>query len=145
MGYDSQGFLYYGFPITRREDYGSKLKLRADRYDLECEWEDLYRPKAPEDTSDRGNAEWDAWRERLKEWEKTPQNIEINWSGSEDCERYYVHAAGLCKQVLWSDQSQVTPEMLAPHPEADKWIEKYCEFAGIKYQQPGWYLAARYW
>lgn len=145
VGTDPWAMLYYGISITPPDEYGSEPELRADRYDLEYEWEQKHRPEAPLDRSDLHSQEWEDWRKRLQEWEASSQNVQIGFSGADDCERYFVHCAAMVKRVEWSEQLEITPEMLAPNPEADEWIKKFCEFAGVEYQQPKWYLAARYW
>jgi hypothetical protein len=136
MGADVKAMLFYGFPIP---------EIVVDYHELNDTWRDVYRPPQPEDGS--GNYDtpaWDEWRKKFNEWEKTPQNVEIDWSGGENSEAYFVHCAGLEKSVDWDKQLAVSPSDLEHLPEAKKWLHEFCDRFNIPKSEPQWFLAALY-
>lgn len=140
MSTDPQAKLYYGFPLP--EEFAERED--DDSYELNDAWEESHRPKQPVDKSDYGSPEWDEWRKAYDEWRKGPQNIQIDWSGSEGCEAYYLSAEGMKLSVEWNEQIKL-PEFLVVHPETKDWMRKFCEQHKIEWQEPAWYLAAKYW
>jgi len=131
-----EALLYYGFPI------GEEMPDGIDYFDASQKWEEAHRPKEPDDRSDYRTPEWDEWRARLQEWKKSPEYVEVGWSGAENCECYYVHAYGLLISVEWGEQIEVN--LASPGPEWDEQIRRFCESCGLEFNQPKWYLAARY-
>lgn len=138
MGADPDGIIYYGFPIEDWED--NELSY----HDINDEWEDLHRPAQPANKDDYRTPEWDEWRQRLREWQKGPENIQVDWSGGEMCEAYYVSAEGLKLSVEWNEQIPLAGRTFGPQPEADEQLKRFCEKFGIEWKRPGWHLAARY-
>jgi hypothetical protein len=138
MSADPEAIIYYGFPL---EDYEDEEYSYHDRND---EWEQLKRPEQPADKGNYRTPEWDAWREKMAIWSKSPENIEIEWSGGENCEAYYIHASGLKHSVEWNEQKPLAGISFESQPEADEQLRQFCEKFGIEWKQPGWHLAARY-
>jgi len=136
MSADPEAMLYYGFPIGEPD---------FDYHDANDAWEELHRPAKPEHIKGYSGPEWDQWRIDFQNWCGSPQNIKLNWHGSEDCEQYHVHCKALVKSVEWSEYKEIDLEELAkPQPEADLYLGKFCEQNGIEWKQPKWFLAARY-
>lgn len=147
MSTDPSAILYYGiklgeeWPLTGKDAPDAPLGY----YEISEAWVEKYRPPQPTDTSNYRSPEWDAWRALFREWQKTPQNIEVNWSGAEDCECYYVHAVGLKIEVEWNEQAEIPLDLMTRNlAEHDEWIKRFCECYGLPYSQPRWHLASRY-
>lgn len=138
MSTDAKALIYYGFPL---EDWDDPEFLY---HELNETWEKQRRPTEPEDKSSYRTPEWDEWRTEMREWEASPENVKIDWSGCENDESYYVHAEGLEVSVEWGEQKPLAEVDLLSQPEADKFIREFCEKTGIEYKQPGWHLASLY-
>jgi hypothetical protein len=107
-------------------------------------WELSHSPEQPSIPGYSG-PEWDQWRIDFQNWLATPQNVKMDWHGSEDCEQFYVHCKALHKSVEWSEHKTIdVAELAKPQPEADKYIKEFCEKNGIDFVEPCWHLAARY-
>lgn len=139
MGCDPQAILYYGFPIGEPGE-----ELEFDVWDVEKAWIEKMAPPQPESDGSYQSPEWDAWREKNREWEASPENVAIWFSGCDSYQGHYVHADALKKSVTWTDCLPISPEDIPPSHEHDAQIKAFCEFAGIEYKQPGWHLAALY-
>lgn len=140
MGTNAHGLLFYGFPL------GTEDEVDIDYYELSEAWKDTKKPARPKCINDDySTPEWDQWRKDLRAWEASIENCEIWFSGSESYRAYYVHCDPLKKQVEWSEQMEIDPSRIAPNRLADEQIRKFCEFSGIEYKQPKWYLATFYW
>lgn len=135
MGADPEAILFYGYPLPA---------LVVDYLELNDQWENDHRPKKPEDTSNYKTPEWDEWRERVREWEKTLENVRLDWSGAEDCEQYYIHCAGLKKSVEWNELLAVSEYDLAHPMGAKKLLHEFCDRFNLPKDEPKWHLAARY-
>lgn len=136
MGTDVSGILFYGTPLP---DFDEDL----DYHDLNDQWERLHQPKQPVDDGKYNSPEWDAWRIAKREWALSAQNIEIRWSGSENCNAYYIHVAGLKIEADWSDQIDITSRLGIP-PDAQQWLDQFCDLFKFERVKPAWHLAARY-
>lgn len=135
MSTDPSGILFYGFPLP---------SLIVDYHDLNDQWEEDHAPPTPKDKSNYRTPEWDEWRERNRQWEATLENVRIDWSGGENCEKYYLHCDGLKKSVDWDEQIVVTQADLAHQEEAAKFLHAFCDRFNLPKQQPQWHLATRY-
>jgi hypothetical protein len=133
MSTDPNGILFFGFPLP---DVGDSY------HDFNDEWKQEFRPKEPDDQSSYRTPEWDEWRARVQAWEATPENVQIDWSGGENCEQYFVHCEGLEKSVEW-DELLVIESLLVP-PEAEAFLHKFCDRFNLPKQPPKWHLASRY-
>lgn len=137
--------LYYGIEL------GDERPDEIDFNSPDDIWNKEHRPQEP--VCDRTvkdysrTPEWDAWRERFREWEKTPEHIELFWSGGEGCENHYVSCSGLEKSVDGSEQMEVGPDSfsdIGTMLKADSILKEFCERFELLYKQPTWHLAARY-
>lgn len=140
MSSDPSAIIYYGFPIDC-PDEGSGGKCY---HDMNSEWKTHAGPQEPLDKSNFRTPDWDAWRDNVREYEKTNRHVTIAWSGASDSESYYVSAEGIKHEVEWDEQKPLTGVDLGPQPEADRHIKEFCEMFGIEFKQPGWHLAALY-
>lgn len=139
MGCDPKGILYYGVKLDAEPEF--------DDMDANDAWAEANRPAQPEDKSDYKTPAWEEWREKLRVYEKSPRNVEIDWSGTDEChdEGWYVHCEGLEKTVTWDQHLEIGGMDLAKnHPEADAAIKEFCERFGLEYKTPSWHLACRY-
>jgi hypothetical protein len=135
MSADPTAILFYGFPLPR---------LVVDYHDLNEQWVGGRRPKQPDDRSDYKSPEWEDWRTRLREWEATVENAKISWSGSEQCEQFFVHCAGLKKSVEWNELLAVSADDLSHPTGAKEMLHAFCDKFNLPKGEPQWYLAARY-
>lgn len=136
-----EAILYYGFSIGNPEET-DPWPFDEDFYEVANDtWRKSHRPKEPDDNNNErfDTPEWDDWREKLVDYEKTPENIEVSRSGYDDGTNYYVHCKCIQKSVEWDEQ--LTIGNTNQHPEADKWIKQFCEETGIPFQKPTWVLA----
>jgi hypothetical protein len=142
MSIQVNAVLYYGirlpeFEATEENDYGDKANAL---------WDDSHAPTMPNDTSDYKTPEWDAWRQRNKGYESTPEHVRLTWFGAEDYETYCVLCPCLTKSVHLDKQIDLgAPVTLERHQAADVWLHEFCEKFNLPYKQPTWHLAAHYW
>lgn len=147
MSTDPKAILYYGIDLggVIREKH---MSATYEYHDINDEWEEAHRPAEPEGDRAAGyhlRPEWDAWREKLRAYEATVEHVEMTWFGAENCERYVIHCPALEIKVEWDEQHEFERgHLLCPNPEADKWIEKFCEQFGLPFKRPAWHLAAHY-
>lgn len=135
MGADPEAILFYGFPLPA---------LNVSHLDLNDGWADDHKPPKPEDRSDYHTPEWKQWRERLHEWERTLENVEVEWSGSENCEQYFIHCAGIQKRVEWNELHVISVGDLEVPLDARGMLHKFCDRFNLPKAEPQWHLAARY-
>ncbi len=142
MSTDPHGILYYGIDLggVDRDTY---RESSYDDYQMTEDWGESYKPAKPEN-KDYSSPEWHEWRSKLREWEKSLQNVVCRWYGAEQCERYVVHCAAMEKRVEYDEQIDLGECNLGTHPEADEWIKKFCERFKVPYKQPTWHLASLY-
>lgn len=150
MGRSLTGILFYGFSLTNPDHEGENPYLEHWDRDWDgCNeaWSELYAPKQPADRSDYRTPEWDRWRSTMELWKKSPQYIEIDWSGSEECESFFVHVPAMAVEVEWSEHKSICEagkDLTFGTPAAQHWLKLFCEHAGIKYKEPSFHLAASY-
>lgn len=135
MSADVTAMLFYGFPLPT---------LKVDSHDLNDEWCFTRRPKQPEDKSDYKTPEWDRWREQLRRWESTPEYVRIDFCGSEQSDRDFIHCPCMKIKVEWNEVQKVSAADLIESPEAEKCIHEFCDQFNLPKRPAGWYLAARY-
>ncbi len=136
MGCDPRGILYYGIELGN--------ELAFDYHDANEAWLKARRPSQPNDKTSFQTPEWNEWRRQLRAWERTCENVEVDFSGGEDCENYFISCKGIEETVEWDEQIQLGELDISLQPEADKYIEEFCNGIGIEYRQPRWHLAVRY-
>jgi hypothetical protein len=143
MGYDVKAILYYG--IRLGEDDPMDGEEENDYHGANEVWAKLNRPKEPAKTNNYLGPQWDNWREEVKKYEQSTAHVEIDWSGHDNAQTYFVHCPCLEKQVEWEDQLDLGRDaLLGTNPEADASIKAFCDKFGIEYKKPSWHLAALY-
>ena len=144
MSTNPEAIIYYGFPLKgfREEIYDEDYNAKND------EWLYDRRPKEPEcDRTVKGyykTPEWDVWRSKLREWEQTLENVEIDWSGVENCETYYLHCPGIALKAEWNSQVLINCANTIYDEKANQYLKEFCEQFNLPYQDPSWWLAVRY-
>lgn len=140
MSSTPKAILYYGFPIEcpDEETHGK------DYHDMNSEWSNTFGPQQPSDESNYSTPEWDQWRENNRDFEKSTRNIQIEWSGGDECEAYYMHAEGLEQTVEWNEQKPLADIDLGVKADADSSLKEFCEMFGIEFKKPGWHLGVKY-
>lgn len=142
MGVSTDAILFYGIPLE--EDTPAyltrgKLSISDDHYEINEDWKHLKRPPEPE-SDDIHNAEWDVWREQIRDCEESIQHVEIGIHCSLDYPMYYLH--GRQFMAYRGDVDEIDPAKLITTPEEDAVIREFCEQYGIPYKQPKWYLVS---
>lgn len=143
MSSDCSGILYYGWAISE-EDMEVLYEKHGGYHEINDAWQKRTRPEQPEDKTSYRTPEWDAWRQELQKWKKGPQNVEIEWSGGESCEQYYVHCGGLKKKVCWAEQMLIAPEGLVVPEEYTNVLFVFAGMFSIPFGDPHWHLATRW-
>jgi hypothetical protein len=142
MSTDPHGIIYYGIDIGKI----ASEKYRVVDYDyhgINDKWDSEHQPTRPTST-DYKSPEWDEWRIKLRAYEATPEHVEMRWFGAEDCERFVVHCCCLEMRVEYDEQIDLGHRHLSQQPDADKWIEKFCNQFDLPYVPPTWHLASLY-
>ena len=132
MSSDATAVVFFGFPLPL---------LRVDEGELNDEWLEEYRPKRPSDESNYKTPEWDEWRARLEAWKATPQFVEIDWCGSEDEKRYFIHCPCFETRIKW-DLCEL--KTATDTSEAQKWLDEFCDRFNLPKKRAKWHLGARY-
>lgn len=79
MGVSTDAILFYGIPLeedTPASLNGNIASVSDDRYEINEDWEHLKRPSEPK-SANLQDAEWDAWREQLRAYEKSIQTLKL--------------------------------------------------------------------
>jgi hypothetical protein len=143
MGSDPRAILYYGIKLGNEDPMDGEEE--NDYHGANDAWAKLNRPKEPDRRQDYRGPQWDAWREALKAYEDSPIHVEIDWSGSDYGQSFYVHCPCLEKKVEWEHQLDLgRGDVLKPNLEADQYIKDFCDKFGIEYKTPTWHLACLY-
>lgn len=147
MSRDCSGILYYGFPIeipdNEEENYDERESVYDKFHVLNEQWIKQYGPLEPSNKNYK-SPEWDEWRSKQGEFNQSPQSIVIDWIGSDEFKKFYVHCYALEKEVCCGQQLDLGLEPLVANTfqmEAKLWISKFCEQFGITYKISTWHLA----
>lgn len=129
------GCICYGFPLP---------DFDGNYFEVSERWARERLPAQPVDRSDYTTPEWRRWFRASLGWQKTCENIRIMRCGADQCEILHVHADALLVEVEWEEYRPLRGFDFGPRPDADVFLREFCERFEIPWQEPGWYLAARY-
>ncbi len=135
MGMSASAKLVYGFVL------GEDALEDIDQYEISNKWRDLFIGEFPKNGTEE---EQDSWREKIKEYEKSSDYVDIV-SGGYEFETNFIETS---LEVSASDygHEKVDIKKLASIDTSvyDLSIKKFCEKYGIEYEQPYWFIMASY-
>ena len=138
MGSSLSGSLFYGIVLGNSSEICLPEEVLDN--DLEQPWREAFF--SPPDGYE--SPEWDAWREKVKEFEASPRHVEIDFfgHGCGDGFVYAITSRALTQEANWDVSKPVV--IPADLSEYDKWLAAYCEKFSLTYSQPKWYVGCLY-
>lgn len=142
MGYTVSGTVFYGIPLGGDED-GFEFPWDDD----EEEWQDIWAKKIGIKKPDRDDFKSDDdyykqlepyWRETFKISDESV--CDIAFSGYDGFYTHYIEIKESGVESQWGEIVPLSPET---KPEWDAQLKHFCEFLGLPYSQPKWYVTCR--
>jgi hypothetical protein len=157
MGCDADAFLYYGFNFADDDKYDEEKPswLEDQRGDKEVFYaskhgvvddsglftkEGGYAVRQGQPGHAEADKKWHAWLDKKNELWKNA-GADINFFGSDDGQTHFVYIKMI--KADWSESTVVECLPEVTPAEIDK-LKAFCEIMEIKWQEPAWHLAARW-
>jgi len=152
MGVSTNAYLFWGLCggdeghwVNLGREYGDGGYVEdTEGLDEQGDWEDIYAarmglesPGPYDEHKDEYPAYWDAKRKLVEE-----SGCEINWHCSGEYAMPFVAVSESLTRAARGDPAKVEPREAKPEWEAK--LRRFCEVMGVKWSEPGWWLAS-YW